>query len=150
MIGALLAVGGTALAEGPSVASTTPVANCATVTISALDRALGIDAAKVSTVRPAKPHGAVICSYFGLSGRAANEATIGYIPVTRLEFAEIRAALAKSHVITGVKGIKGGAYSFVSSGETFLYVLDGRYQVQLFATRPLGRLKQLGVALPVL
>ncbi len=80
----LLAIGaaalGTAALTGVSAAATTPT--CATVSIATMNSALGIDAAHVTSLHPPKNPSALICSYYGNSGRAANEATINYLRLT--------------------------------------------------------------------
>jgi hypothetical protein len=115
-----------------------------------LNTALGIDAAHVTSVHPAKDPKALICSYYGNSGRAANQATINYIPTTATSFAALKASNAASHQVRTITGIRTSAYSYVIGTERYLYVLDGRDQVQMFAIAPLAKLEALGRALPSL
>ncbi len=127
--------------------SATP-SNCGVVPVALVDAKLEIDAAHVTPHRPASPHGALICSYFGNSGRAANEATINYLPASPTTFVAVEASLAKTHSIRKIAGIGSGAYTYFVAPDRFLYVLDGTTQVQIFATVSLGRLEALGRALP--
>jgi hypothetical protein len=122
---------------------------CGVVSIAVVDAKLGIDAAHVAARRPSAS--ALACSYYGNSGRAANEATINYLPASARTFFAVEALLGKTHAISKVAGIKSGAYTYVASSDRFLYVLDGTTQVQIFVidSVPLGRLKALGRALPL-
>lgn len=148
----LLAVGGFALAVSAVTAlpATAATVTCGTVTIAKLNTALDIDAAHVTSVHPAKDAKTLICSYYGNSGRAANEATINYIPTTATSFAALKASNARSHKVRTVTGISASAYSYVIGTERYLYGLDGRDQVQMFAIAPLARLEALARALPAL
>lgn len=121
---------------------------CGVVSIALVDAKLGIDAAHVTPHHPSVA--ALICSYYGNSGRAANEASINYLPASSKTFLAIEASLAKTHSITKISGIKSGAYTYVAAPDRFLYVLDGTTQVQIFAidSIPLGRMKALARALP--
>lgn len=148
----LVAIAAVALAV--SAATALPAgaagATCATVTLAKLNAALGIDAAHVTSVRPAKNPRALICSYYGNSGRATNEATINYVPATPTSFAALKASNARLHKVRTISGIKSNAYSYVVGAEQYLYVLDGGDQVQMFAIAPLSKLEALGRALPSL
>jgi hypothetical protein len=148
----VLSIGGVVLAASalgvlPSTAATT---TCATVSIAKINKALGIDAAHVSAVRPAKNPTALICSYYGNSGRAANEVTINYVPATAASFAALKASNARSHRVRTISGIGTSAYSFAIGTEGYLYVLKGKEQVQIFAIASLPKLEALGRALPPL
>jgi hypothetical protein len=122
---------------------------CGVVSVGIVDAKLGIDAAHVTPHRPSAS--ALICSYYGNSGRAANEATINYLPASKRTFLAIEASLAKTHAITKIAGIKSGAYTYVAAPNRFLYVLDDTTQVQIFVidSVPLGRLKALARAIPL-
>jgi hypothetical protein len=126
-------------------AATTPA--CSTVGIATLNSALGIDAAHVSSQHP---RNALICSYYGNSGKAANEATINYIPTTARSFAALKASNASSHAVRTITSIKSGAYSYDIGTERYLYVLDGTEQVQMFAIVPLAKLETLAREMPSL
>jgi hypothetical protein len=123
---------------------------CNTVSVRLLDSTLGIDAAHVNAIHPASPAGALICSYYGNSGRAANEATINYLRASARTFSAVEASLAKTHAIRSIVGIKSGAYSYVTGSERFLYVLDGTDQVQMYAIVGLGKLEKLARLIPLL
>jgi hypothetical protein len=144
---ACLAFGVAGVAAPPAGATPT---TCATVSITQLDTALGIDASHVTASHPASPVGALICSYYGDTGRAANEATVNYLPATAKAFRAVKASLSTSHAIRTITGIKSGAYSYSVGSERYLYVLDGSSQVQIFATIALAKLETLARALPVL
>jgi hypothetical protein len=148
----LLAIGATvlALAAISTLPATAATATCGTVTIAKLNAALGIDAAHVTSVHPPKAPKALICSYYGNSGRAANEATINYIPTTATSFAALKASNARAHQVRTITGIRTSAYSYAIGTERYLYVLDGKDQVQMFAIAPLAKLEALGRALPSL
>jgi hypothetical protein len=146
---ALLASAVTAV---PADATTTGAitATCGTVSIATMNAALAIDAAHVTSVRPPKNPKALICSYYGNSGRAANEATINYLPATARSFAALKASNASSHHVRTITGIKTSAYSYEIGTENYLYVLNGTDQVQIFATVPLSKLEILARKMPSL
>jgi hypothetical protein len=121
---------------------------CNTVSLKLLDSTLAIDAAHVNTTHPPTA-GSLVCSYYGNSGRSANEATINYLPAGAVVFAKVEASLASSHTIRSIPWIKSGAYSYVQGNERFLYVLDGTEQVQMYATVPLVKLELLAKAMPL-
>ena len=125
---------------------------CGVVSVALVNAKLGIDAAHVTAHHPASPAGALICSYYGNSGRATNEATINYVPASPTAFAAVEASLAKTHSEHKITGIQSGAYTYVAEPDRFLYVLDGTTQAQIFATASvsLARLEALGRALPSL
>lgn len=132
-----------------SRAGATP-STCGVVSVALVDAKLGIDAAHVTAHHPSAR--ALICSYYGNSGRAANEATINYLPASPTTFLAVEASLAKTHSISKIAGIKSGAYTYVVAPDRYLYVLDATTQVQIFATESvsLGRLEALARALPAL
>src|SRR5579862_2214873 len=70
-----------AVALGTSQASASP-SSCSVASVTLVDAKLGIQAAHVNATHPASPAGALICSYYGNSGRTANEATISFVPAT--------------------------------------------------------------------
>jgi hypothetical protein len=119
------------------------------VSVALVDAKLRIAAAHVTAHRPSAA--ALICSYYGNSGRAANEATINYLRASSGTFLGIEASLAKTHSIRKIAGIKSGAYTYVAAPDRFFYVLDNTTQVQIFAidSVPLARLQSLARALPV-
>jgi hypothetical protein len=125
------------------------VAPSCDVSVAHLDAELGIDAAHVTALHPGKPAGALICSYYGNSGRAANEATLNYVPASPTTFAGVKLGLRTVHKIRTLAGIDSGAYSYSVGSERYLYVLVGPDQVQLFATVPLVRLEALARTLPL-
>ncbi len=137
------------VADGQAGSSPT---TCGVVSVALVNAKLGIDAAHVTAHHPASPAGALICSYYGNSGRATNEATINYVPASPTAFAAVEASLAKTHSEHKIAGIKSGAYTYVAEPDRFLYVLDGTTQAQIFATASvsLARLEALGRALPSL
>jgi hypothetical protein len=141
---ALISIAITAI---PAAATT---ATCATVRIATLNAALGIDVAHVTSLRPPKNPRALICSYYGNSGKAANEATINYLPTTATSFDALKASNASSHHVRTINGIKSGAYSYDVGTERYLYVLSGTEQVQMFAVVPLEKLESLARELPSL
>jgi hypothetical protein len=148
----LIAVGAIVLA-GTGVSALqagAATATCGTVSIATINAALGIDAAHVTSVHPAKNPKALICSYYGNSGRAANEVTINYIPTAAASFAAVKASNASSHQLRTITGIKSGAYSYVIGTERYLYVLDGTDQVQMFTIAPLAKLEELARKMPTL
>jgi hypothetical protein len=124
-------------------------ATCSSVSVQTVDSALGIDAAKVNSTRPPSPAGALICSYYGLSGNAANEATINFLPATSTQFLAVENSLAKQHRIVNVPGIKSGAYHYHLAPNNFMFVLDGSMQVQMFATVSVAKLERLARNLPL-
>lgn len=130
----------------PDAAST----NCGVVSVARLDSSLGIDAVHVTATHPNSKPDALICSYYGNTGRAANGATVNYVPAATKSFAALEVSLAASHKIQPVSGIKSGAYSYVVGAERYLYVLDGPNQVQIFAMVSLVRLEALARSLPLL
>jgi hypothetical protein len=142
-----LALGVSSLLACPAGATT---ATCATVSVAKLNAALGIDAAHVTSVHPPKAPTALICSYYGNSGRAANEATINYLATTAASFAALKTSNARAHHVSTVGGIGTSAYSYAIGSERYLYVLDGKDQVQMFAIATLAKLEALGRALPKL
>ncbi|MGA8297751.1 MAG: hypothetical protein WB770_11975 [Acidimicrobiales bacterium] len=141
-----LLIGSAIVTESP--AGATP-STCGVVSVALVDAKLGIAAAHVNARRPSSV--ALICSYYGNSGRASNEATINYLPASKRTFLAIEASLAKTHSIRRISGIKSGAYTYVAGTERFLYVLDNTTQVQMFAidSVSLGRLEALARALPL-
>jgi hypothetical protein len=152
-IGQFVAVGATLGASFVSASlwstvGAVSVPTCSSISIASLDKALAIDAVKVNADRPASPAGSLICSYYGLSGQAQNEATINYVPATPFMFAAVEKALANKYAISLVGGLKSRAYEYYRSGNHYLYVLDGGYQVQLFGIQPLGRIERLARKLP--
>lgn len=132
-----------------SRADATP-SNCGVVPVALVDAKLRIDAAHVTAHHPTSPRGALICSYFGNSGRAANEATVNYVATSPTTFVAVEALLAKTHSVHKIAGIGSGAYTYFVAPDRFLYVLDGTTQVQIFATVSLVRLEALARALPPL
>ncbi len=147
---AVVCAGGLTLASLLSIPVAGAASTCGSMSVSVLDANLGIDATHVSAAHPASPVGALICSYFGNSGRTANEATVNYLPATAKAFATFEASLANSHRIRTINGIKSAAYSYEVGSERYLYVLDGTKQVQMFAATPLSKLEALARAMPVL
>lgn len=148
----LLAIGavvlaGTAVTAIPAAATT---ATCQTVGIATVNAALGIDAAHVTSLRPPKNPKALICSYYGNSGRTANEATINYVATTAASFAALKASNASSHHVRTITGIKSDAYSYEVGTERYLYVLNGSEQVQMFAIVALAKLESLAREMPSL
>jgi hypothetical protein len=123
-----------------SMAAASPT-SCSVVYVSKLDASLGIDAAHVTSTHPKGNANALICSYYGDSGRAANEATLNYLPTTAKSFAALETTASASHKVRRIVGIKSAAYSYVVGTERYLYVLDGSSQVQIFAALPLARLE---------
>ena len=123
--------------------------SCGRVSVKLLDSALGINAAQVNASHPSTP-GALVCSYFGNTGKAANEATVNYLPASAKVFAGIEAALAKTNRIRTISAIKSGAYSYLQGSERYLYVLDGVDQVQIYATVPLAKLEKLAREMPII
>lgn len=146
VIGAIV-LGGTAVTAIPAAAT---AATCGTVSIATVNAALGIDAAHVTSLRPPKNPKALICSYFGNSGRAANEATINYLPATAASFTALKASNASSHHVRTITGLKSGAYSYDVGTERYLYFLNGTEQVQMFAIVALAKLEGLAREMPVL
>jgi hypothetical protein len=146
VIGAVV-LGGTAATAIPAGATT---ATCQTVSIASLNAAIGIDAAHVTSLRPPKNPKALICSYYGDSGRAANEATINYVTATAASFAALKASNASSHHVQTITGLKSGAYSYEVGAERYLYVLDGKEQVQMFAIVGLTKLESVARRMPSL
>lgn len=146
-------LGGASLLAAIAVAIIAPAAgaasSCGGVSVKVLDSALRIEAAQVSASHPSTA-GALICSYFGNSGRSANEATINYLPATAKVFAAIEASLSKTNTIRTIPGMKSGAYSYLKGSERYLYVLDGVDQVQIYATVPLAKLEKLAGERPLL
>jgi hypothetical protein len=116
-IGAVV-LSGTAVTAIPAAAMT---ATCQTVSIATLDAALGMDAAHVTPLRPPKNPKALICSYYGNSGRAANEATINYLPTTAASFASLKASNASAHHVQTITSLKSGAYSYEVGTKRYLY-----------------------------
>jgi hypothetical protein len=148
-VAACVVLGATGSLAFAAMAGATP-STCGVVSVGLVNAKLGIDAAHVTAHHPASPAGALICSYYGNSGRAANEATINYVPATPTSFAAVEASLAKTHSIRKLAGIQSGAYTYVVAPDRFLYTLDSTTQVQIFATVSLARLEALGRALPSL
>lgn len=146
LIGAVV-LGGAAVNVIPAAAT---MATCQTVSIATLNVALGIDAAHVTSLRPPKNPKALICSYYGNSGRAANEATINYITTTAASFAALKVSNASSHHVQTITGLKSDAYSYEVGTERYLYVLDGKEQVQIFAIAALAKLENLARRMPSL
>ena len=148
----LIAVGAIVLAGAgvSALQAGAATATCGTLSIATINAALGVDAAHVTSVHPAKNVKALICSYYGNSGRAANELTINYLPATAATFAVVKASNASSHQLKTITGIKSGAYSYVVGTERYLYVLDGTDQVQMFTIAPLAKLEELARKMPSL
>jgi len=150
LVGATMALAIGFRVDGPTTSTAGVAPSCATPSIAGLDATLGIDAAHVTTVRPPRPVGSLVCSYYGNRGLAANEATITYLPVSRKLFGLIEASLASKHAVRPIPGVKSAAYSYAIGAQRYLYLLDGAVQVQLYATVPLVRLERLARALPLL
>ena len=140
----LAGTGMSALQAGAATAA------CGTLGIATINAALGIDAAHVTSVHPETNPKALICSYYGNSGRAANEVTINYVPATAASFAAVKASNAPSHQLRTITGIKSFAYSYVIGTERYLYVLDGTDQVQMFTIAPLAKLEVLARKMPLI
>jgi hypothetical protein len=102
----------------------------------------------VTSLRPPKNPKALICSDYGNSSRAANEATINYLPATAASFAALQASNASSHHVQTITGLKSGAYSYEVGTERYLYVLNGTEQVQMFAISALAKLETLARKMP--
>jgi hypothetical protein len=147
-----LAITGSAIATVPllSTAGAAAKPSCTTVSVTVLDQALTIDAAAVMSTRPSGTPGSLICSYYGLSGHAKNEATIIYIPTTVRTFRAVEKVLGKTHAVSDVHGIKSAAYDYRLGDDYYLFVFDGRYQVEMYAMVPLGRIERLARRLPIL
>ena len=99
-------------------------------------------------MHPSAPVGALICSYFGASGRIANEATINYVPASAKAFAAVEASLGATHAVTPLAGIKTAAYTYRAAPNTLVYVEDGSEQVHLYADVSLAKLEKLARKLP--
>jgi hypothetical protein len=116
---------------------------CATVSVPLLDAQLGIDAVAVHAARPSPS--SLICSYYGASGRIKNEATIVYLSVTATpaQFAAVIAAEEKTRKLAKVPRIGEGAYAYELAPNAYLYMLDGRSIVQLYAAVALTKVEAL-------
>jgi hypothetical protein len=75
---------------------------------------------------------------------------MNFVPASAAAFFGVKASLASTHSLRTIAGIKSGAYSYLVGQERYLYVLDGAYQVQLFATVALAKLEKVAIALPLL
>ena len=147
-LGIVLGLLGPLVLQGAAASASVP--SCAVISIATLNRSLGIDAAKVAPTHPSSPAGSLICSFYGLSGGQKNEATVNFVPATAAAFAAVKASLARQHAITNVAGLLGGAYDYRVSPNNFLLVLDGGWQVQLFAAVRVAKLEALARTLPAL
>jgi hypothetical protein len=149
---ALLAIagGGVAAALPFATAGAGVDPSCTTVSVATLDQALTIDAAAVMSSRPSGTPGSLICSYYGLSGHAKNEATIIYIPTIARTFSAVEKVLAQKYHVANVHGIKSAAYAYKFGTDYYLFVLDGGYQVEMYAEVSLGRVERLARRLPTL
>ncbi|MDA8290492.1 MAG: hypothetical protein M0Z33_02255 [Actinomycetota bacterium] len=136
-------------ASGASPAATGALAHaartvsCATVTVRVLDAELGIDAVAVHSVRPRSPKGSLICSYFGATGHAANQATIVYLHANAAELSAIRAGVSRAHRVSTVAHLGSAAFSYVAAPEHYLYLLSGSYLVELYAAVPAPKVERL-------
>lgn len=125
----------------PASAAAAP--SCASVPIRVVDLFLRIDARFVTPHRVSAS--ALICSYYGATGRAANEATIIYLVSNQHEFIGNKEKAAARHVLRTVSATE---YGYASGSDEYLFVLDGSHQVQVFAMVPFGRLERLARHLP--
>ena len=152
LILAFLAITGAGIASVLPLptAGAAPNPSCTTVSVATLDQALTIDAAAVNPSRPSGTPGSLICSYYGLSGHAKNQATIIYIATTARTFSAVEKVLAQRHAISNVHGIKSAAYDYKLGDYYYLFVFDGGYQVEMYAEVPLGRVERLARRLPLL
>jgi hypothetical protein len=124
--------------------------SCTTVSVATLDRALTIDAAAVISTHPSGTAGSLICSYYGLSGHAKNEATIIYIPTTARTFHAVEKVLAQKHAVSNIRGIKSAAYDYKLGDDYYVFAFDRGYQVEMYAEVSLGRVERLARRLPIL
>jgi len=139
---ALLAATASSHAATPHTAAAP--GTCATVPVRLLDAELAISAVAVSSVHPASPKGSLICSYYGASGHAANQATIVFLRANAVEFAGIRRRVSDAHRVTGVAHLGAAAFSYSAPPETYLYLLDGPHFVEIYAAVRVQRLEALG------
>jgi hypothetical protein len=146
--GLLLCVAVVAALEVTEAGATTPAPSCRTIAIRALNNTLGI--ASVAVNRHAGSiAGSFICSYYGASGGYKNQASIIFLPAGPVQFAGIKAGLSKQHTVVTVPGLLSGAYYYHLAPNYYLYVLDGTYQVQMFAAVPIAKLELLARRLPI-
>ena len=68
----------------------------------------------------------------------------------RWPFAALKTSNASSHHVQTITGLKSGAYSYEVGTERYLYVLDGKEQVQMFAIAALAKLEGLARKMPSL
>lgn len=114
--------------------------------VRAVDANLGIDAVAVRSVRPPKPKGALICSYYGATGHAANEATVIFLRANGAAFAAVRAGVAAARRVELVTGIGTAAFAYAIGPEHYLEVLTGGELVECYAAVPPARLERLARA----
>jgi hypothetical protein len=142
---ATVAFSGVFLGSVLASAASPAAPSCSTISIPVLDKYLGIDAKFVNPHRVSAK--ALICSYYGATGRAINEATIIYLASNSVEFAGNKTKNAATHTLQTVSPTE---YAYSYGGAHYVFVLDGGFQVQLFAIVPLARIEHLARRLPVL
>jgi len=129
----------------PDAAST----NCGVVSVARLDSSLGIDAVHVTATHPNSKPDALICSYYGNTGRAANGATVNYVPAATKSFAALEVSLAASHKINPYPA-SSRARTATSSARSATLRTGRPEPVQIFAMVSLVRLEALARSLPLL
>jgi len=145
--GLVLSVAAVAALVIPEAGAAAPAPSCSTIGIRTLDNTLGI--ASVAVNRHAGSiAGSFICSYYGAVGGYKNQASIIFLPARPAQFAGIKAGVSKQHTVVTVPGLRSGAYYYRLAPNYYLYVLDGTYQVQMFAAVPIAKLELLARRLP--
>ena len=123
------------------------VPSCASVSVATVNAALRIHAAHVNSTHPASPAGSLICSYYGNSGHAANQATIIFVRATAKGFAGVERANGAKYKLEPVSTFE---YGYLATPNQFVFRYDSPYQVELFGTQSFGRLRKLAGMLPPL
>ncbi|HUY30180.1 MAG TPA: hypothetical protein VMV02_04215 [Acidimicrobiales bacterium] len=116
---------------------------CATVSVHLLDAELRIAAVAVHAARPPSPKGSLICSYYGATGHAANQATIVYLRADAAQFAAIRRGVAATHRIAPVAHLGAGAFSYAVPPVHYLYLQRAGHLVEIYAQVATARLELL-------